>query len=362
MPEIVPLELTLPSGTWVTLYQRDWDDADDDSLAFLGGDDRVYAFTTAEELASYAGANDEHHLGPSSLWPEVQRRFRPDFSPAPDDCFDLRTPTEHGQDMLAELLVYLRMEVPDGDWSMHPLQRALPLNPSHVPVYTGAEYRLPSGGTTLWDWAVSEVNARVGPPPPADISALMLATPIEQVATGVESLWVGLDDASAHTLVRRDDEAGWAFLGEPGRCVAARSAAGLIAFVCHGQDPLLDTEPWQALRGRDDVDFEPYEDNVVDLDELGRSLGPALDRAGAEALLDARLLVQELAIWLGIDDIAAAFDEDQALGRFFVRDLLDLVTGAATASGRLRDTDFEPITASWQACVSTIASRVHWVD
>jgi hypothetical protein len=264
--------------------------------------------------------------------------------------------------MLAELLVYFRMEVPEGDWSMHPLQRALPVNPGHVPAYTGAEYRLPAGGTTLWDWAVGEVNARVGPPPTADIAALMLATPIEEVASGVESLWIGLDDSGAHTLVLRDDEAGWVFLGEPGQVVAAASATRLVAFVSAGQDPLLDTEPWRALRGRDDVDFEPYEDNVVDLDELGRSLGPGLGREGAEALLEARQLVQELAIWLGLDDVAAAFDESQPLGRFYGRDLLDLVTGSTSAPERLREVDFEPIVATWQWCLTEIAGRLRWVD
>ena len=362
MPEILPVELTLPSGTWVTLYQRDWDDADDDSLAFLGGDDSVYGFASAAALSSYAGGSDDHHLGASPLWPAVKRRFRDDFTPAPENSYDLRRPTERGQGMLAELLVYFRMEVPEGDWSMHPLQRALPQSPGHVPVYTGGDYRLPEGGTTLWDWAVGEVNARVGPPPSTEVSALVLATPVEEVASGVESLWVGLADSGAHTLVVRDDEAGWVFLGAPGSVLAAGSAAGLMAFVSHGQDPLLDTEPWQPLRGRDDVDFEPYEDNVVDLDELGRSLGPGLDREAAEALLGARHLVQELAIWLGLDDVTAAFDEDQPLGRFFVRDLLDLVTGSSRASGRLREVDFESVTASWQACVSDLASRVHWVD
>ena len=362
MPEIIPVELTLPSGTWVTLYQRDWDDADDDSLAFLGGDDAVYAFPSAEALTSYAGGNDDHHLGASPLWPAVKRRFRDDFTPAAANSFDLRKPTERGQGMLAELLVYLRMEVPDGDWSMHPLQKALPQNPPHFPLYSGADYRLPDGGTTLWDWAVSEVNARVGPPPSTEASALVLAVPVEEVASGVESLWVGLADSGAHTLVLRDDEAGWVFLGEPGSVVAAGSVAGLMAFVCHGQDPLLDTEPWQPLRGRDDVDFEPYEDNVIDLDELGRSLGPQLDREGAEALLGARQPVQELAIWLGLDDVTAAFDEDQPLGRFFVRDLLDLVTGSSWASGRLRELDFEPIVASWQWCLAEIASCLRWVD
>ena len=362
MPEIVPVELTLPSGTWVTLYQRDWDDADDDSLAFLGGDDAVYAFPSAAELSSYAGGNDDHHLGASPLWPSVKRRFRDDFTPSAENSYDLTRPTERGQDMLAELLVYLRMEVPEGDdWSLHPLARAMP-QPSLIPVYTGADYRLPEGGTTLWDWAVSEVNARVGPPPSAEVSALVMATPVEEVASGVESLWVGLDNAGAHTLVVRDDETGWVFLGEPGNVVAAGSAAGLMAFVSHGQDPLLDSEPWQPLRGRDDVDFEPYEDNVVDLDELGRSLGPGLDREGAEALLGARQLMQELAIWLGLDDVTTAFDEDRPLGRFFVRDLLDLVTGSSRAAGRLRELDFEPIVASWQACVSDLANRVRWVD
>jgi hypothetical protein len=362
VPEIVPVQLTLPSGTWVTLYQRDWDDADDDSLAFLGGDDAVYAFPSAEALTSYVLSSEDHHLGPSPLWPAVRRRSRSDFTPTDEDQYDLRTPNPRGQEMLAELLVYLRMEVPDGDWSMHPLAKALPRDPPHFPLYTGASYRLPDGGPTLWEWAVSEVNARVGPPPSADVSALVLATPIEEIASGAESLWIGLDDAGAHTLVVRDDEAGWVFLGEPGRVVAAASADGLMAFVSHGQDPLLDAEPWHALRGRDDVDFEPYEDNVVDLDELGRSLGPGLDRDQAEALLDARPLVQELATWLGIDDVAAAFDDDQPLGRFFVRDLLDLVTGSMTGPGRLRDVDFEPIVASWKWCLGEIASHLHWVD
>ena len=364
MPEIVPVGLTLPSGTWVTLYQRDWDDADDDSLAFLGGDDAVYAFPSVAELTSYAGGNDDHHLGASPLWPAVKRGFRDDFTPAAEDTYDLTRPTERGQDMLAELLVYLRMDVPeDDDWSMHPLQRALPQAQPYVPlVYAGSTYQLPDGGTTLWDWAVSEVNARVGPPLSTDVSAFVMATPVEEVASGVESLWIGLDNAGAHTLVVRDDEAGWVFLGEPGSVAAAGSAAGLMAFVCHAQDPLLDTEPWQPLRGRDDIDFEPYEDNVVDLDELGRSLGPGLGREGAESLLEARQLVQELAIWLGLEDVTAAFDEEQPLGRFFVRHLLDLVTGSMSAPERLRELDFEPIIASWQACVSGIASRVHWVD
>jgi hypothetical protein len=363
VPDIVPVELTLPSGTWVTLYQRGWDDADDDSLAFLGGDDAVYAFPSAEALTSYVLSSDDHHLGASPLWPAVQRWSRGDFVPGPEDRYDLRTPNSRGQEMLAELLVYLRMEVPEGDWSQHPLAAALPQPPSYIPLlYIGADFRLPNGGLTLWEWAVSEVDARLGAPPSAEASALVLVVPIEEVASGVESLWLGLDDAGAHTLVVRDDEAGWQFLGEPGRVVTAGSAAGLLEFVSHGVDPALEVEPWSSLRGRDDIDVEPYEDNVIDLDELGRSIGPGLDRGGAGLLLDARPLMHELATWLGLDDVVRAFDEDQPLGRFFVRDLLDLAGGDVRGSSRLKDVDFEAVTASWQACVSELASRLHWVD
>ena len=75
-----------------------------------------------QALSSYAGGNDDHHLGASPLWPAVKRRFRDDFTPSAENSYDLTRPTERGQGMLAELLVYLRMEVPEGDWSMHPLQ------------------------------------------------------------------------------------------------------------------------------------------------------------------------------------------------------------------------------------------------
>jgi hypothetical protein len=209
---------------------------------------------------------------------------------------------------------------------------------------------------------VTEVDACLGSPPSVNTPGLLSAIPIEDAAAGVESLWLGIDDAGAHTLVVRDDEAGWRFLGEPGRVVTAGSAAGLLAFVSTGVDPALEAEPWSSLRGRDDVDIEPYEDNVIDLDELGRSIGPGLDRDGAAALLDARPLVQELATWLGLDDVVRAFDQDQALGRFFVRDLLDLASGDVRATSRLKEVDFEVVTASWNWCLAEIASRLQWVD
>ena len=361
MPELVPVELTLPSGTWVTLYQRGWDDADDDSLAFLGGDDAVYAFATAEDLSSYAISGGEHHLTDSALWPGIHRWSRTQFMPGPEDRYDLTVPSPDSEAMLSELLGYLRIEAPK--WGPNPLAEVLPRAGSLTGLPAGVGDAQPVGERRmLWGWAVAEIDARVGKPPSAGGPALVLAPPIEEVAPGVECLWLGLDGEGAHTLLVRDDEAGWQFLGEPGQVVASASAAGLMAFVCHGEDEVLEGGPWVALHGRDDVDFEPFEDNIVDLDELGSLLGPSLDRTAASALLDARPLVQELASWLELDDVVTAFDEDQPLGRFFIRDLLDLVSGSGNASSRLREVDFDPIAVSWQTSVAAIAGRVHWVD
>jgi hypothetical protein len=264
--------------------------------------------------------------------------------------------------MLTELLVYLRIEPPKDDWDAEPMAGLLPQRHS---VY-GEEFAQrdprPTGGKTIWEWLVAEVDGRVGPPPAEVDPSVALLTPIEEVAPGVESVWLGVGENGAHTAMFRDDEEGWAFLGEPGWVLASRSADGLMTFVSSADDAALEVEPWTALRGREDVDYEPYEDNIVDLDELGRSLNEELDRDGAAALLDARPLMHELATWLELDEVVAAFDEDRPLGRFFVRDLLDLVGGSAGASSRLREVDFEPIEAAWQSCMSEIASRVHWVD
>jgi hypothetical protein len=305
-------------------------------------------------------SSDDHHLGASPLWPAVRRWSRGEFVPDAEERFDLRTLNPRGQEMLAELLVYLRVEVPEGSWDRDPLATGLP-GPWYLGMPSEESFRRPDGVRSVWDWAVSHVEARLGSPPSAELSARG-SIPIEEVAAGVESLWIGMDDTGANTLVVRDDEAGWLFLGEPGRLVVAASPSDLLAFVSHGVDPALDVATWASLRGRDDIDVEPYEDNVIDLDELGRSIGPGLDRGGAGLLLDARPLMHELATWLGLDDVIRAFDEDQPLGRFFVRDLLDLAGGEARASWRLQDVDFEAVTASWQACVSDLASRVHWVD
>jgi hypothetical protein len=366
LPEIVPIELALPSGSWFTLYQRGWDDADDDSLSFLGGDDQVYGFATPEDLCGYAIDHHDHHLGLSPLWRDVRRRSRAAFTPGPDDRYDLTSPSSEGQRILVELLEFLRVEVPQ-NWNQDPLEALFPRPGTVTEVPSWLVAPPATASPNVWRRAVEEVDGRIGSPPGeasehSGFSTLATAAPLEEVAPGVESIWLGVADAGAYTLLYRDIETGWLFLGPPGTLAAAGSTASLVDFLSRGQDPVLAQPPWVAVRGRTDVDVEPYEDNVIDLDQLGLLLRAPLNRAAAAALLDVRPLVQELGNWLELDDVLRAFDEDQPLGRFFVRDLLDIVGGAPGAVGRLEERDVELLTESWTACMTSIAGRIRWLD
>jgi hypothetical protein len=359
VPEIVPVELTLPSGTWFTLHQRGWEDADDDSLAFLGGDDEVYVFATADDLASYVASDVDavHHLSDSALWREVRRRPRRAFVPAPEDRYDLTARDDRSKELLSELLGYLRMEAPTGDWNAEPFAALLPPRVSYTGIPVGAPDPRPTGGRTLWGWALAEVDSRI------EVPGELAVAPAEVLAPGVESLWLGVDGSGAHTLVHRaEDGTGWTFLGAPGELLAATSVESLRSFVCLGGDVATSVAPWSAFAGHSDVDLEPYEDNIVDLDELGGTLSPQLDTATATALLDVWALIRELATWLELDDVIGAFSEEQPLGRFFVRDLLDVVGGSWSAGNRLQHVDFTELVESWTACTASIAARIRWID
>ncbi len=365
MPAIVPVELTLPSGRWYTLYQRDWDDADDDSRAFLGTDDQVIAFASPDELSSYAGsdaARDGHHLVDSALWPDVRHRNARDFTPADGDRHDLLDGRRE-REVLAELCEFLGLE-PPYDW----LRESIPL-PGSV---TGVPSWIGGPGPNVpdpWAWALAAVDRRVGPPVPARQGtgcdahgAAQFATPVETVAPGVEVRWLGLAGVGATTLFWHGDDGEVRCLGQPGELLAAPSQEALRAYLADADDTVLGQEPWAPLRGRDDLDLEPYEDSVVDLDEAADAISATMTSQDAETLLAGWAVMHEVADWTGADDVLAALGEDARLGRFLVRDVLDMTPGSGAARRRLADTDLDEVAESWRRCLTSLAERVVWID
>jgi hypothetical protein len=100
---ILPLSVTLPSGTGYTL--RTYNGEDDDPV-FLGSDLTVYLFRTAQGLVDYVHAGDEHDLAEMVTWPDIVDAEELPVEPDPQEVYDLRGPSEDAIELALELADY----------------------------------------------------------------------------------------------------------------------------------------------------------------------------------------------------------------------------------------------------------------
>jgi hypothetical protein len=100
---ILPLSITLPSGTGYTL--RTYNGEDDDPV-FLGADLTVYLFRTAEGLVAYVHAGEEHDLTEMVTWPDIADAEELPVEPDPQEVYDLRGPSEDAIELALELADY----------------------------------------------------------------------------------------------------------------------------------------------------------------------------------------------------------------------------------------------------------------
>ena len=100
---ILPLSVTLPSGTGYTL--RTYNGEDDDPV-FLGSDLTVYLFRTAEGLVDYIHTTDEHDLTEMVTWPDIADAEELPVRPDAQEVYDLRGPSEDAIELAVELADY----------------------------------------------------------------------------------------------------------------------------------------------------------------------------------------------------------------------------------------------------------------
>jgi hypothetical protein len=100
---ILPLSVTLPSGSGYTL--RTYNGEDDDPV-FLGADMTVYLFRTAEGLVAYVKAGEEHDLSEMVTWPDIADAEELPVEPDPQEVYDLRGPSEDAIELALELADY----------------------------------------------------------------------------------------------------------------------------------------------------------------------------------------------------------------------------------------------------------------
>ncbi|EOM75443.1 primosomal protein [Rhodococcus rhodnii] len=87
--DIVPIELGLTDGDYVTLWAPSWREGDDEWEALLGHDEDLYGFESTAELAAFVRTNDDNDLVEHPSWKLVTALGAPEFEPEDRFRFDL---------------------------------------------------------------------------------------------------------------------------------------------------------------------------------------------------------------------------------------------------------------------------------
>lgn len=87
--DIIPIELGLTAGNGLTLWAPTWREDGEDWEAFLGHDDDLFVFPSAEHLAAFIRTSTEHDLLDHPQWPAAVRLLVDELSPDDDHRFDI---------------------------------------------------------------------------------------------------------------------------------------------------------------------------------------------------------------------------------------------------------------------------------
>jgi hypothetical protein len=104
---ILPLSVTLPSGTGYTL--RTYNGEDDDPI-FLGADLTIDLFRTAEGLVAYCRSGEDNDLSEMVTWPDIAEAEELPVEPDPEEVYDLRSPGEDAIELVQEMADYCDLE------------------------------------------------------------------------------------------------------------------------------------------------------------------------------------------------------------------------------------------------------------
>lgn len=379
-PELVPIELVLPTGTWVTLWQPGWAGEEAAGPPFLGAGDVLHAFSSPRALAAYVAGDAPDDLRESSGWQDAGTWPPADF--APRVTYDLtRT---------AALAQSLDEDGEGGDvlahaWSCATVLDDLAVHVDAVPAYEDdAVYEAFLGDPATvagsrrrgerssvaevvrqeWPRLVGQIALRVVEPA---VAAAVAAPPATAAAledlVDAEVLWLCLDGIVGYTVRMRPDlERDPVFLGEPGELLLATEVEDLRALLAGGSvEAFPGARPWPEVVAAG-ADLEPYEDAVTDLDAIGDAIAAGPDADLAATLLEVQLLLLDLADWCGLDAVRSELEADRPLGRFLVAVAPDLAAGERAAAGRLAATDTDALAAAWTACVHALAGQVRLLD
>lgn len=155
--DIIPIELRLTRGDFVTLWAPEWHEGDDEWEAFLGHDEDLYGFEAVAHLAAFIRNDSDNDLVDHPSWTVVSALAANELEPDDLHRFDLvgvpeLVAEDPDSDVLGELAATFEMVQTLGDvCELNTVTAFFAGNPHLGSVGMGVEAYLGKDGQDLWD-------------------------------------------------------------------------------------------------------------------------------------------------------------------------------------------------------------------
>lgn len=155
--DIIPIELGLTRGDFVTLWAPEWREGDDEWEAFLGHEEDLYGFEAVAHLAAFIRNDNDNDLVDHPSWTVVSSLAANELEPDDLHRFDLvgvpeLVAEEPDSDVLAELTAIFEMVQTIGDvCEINSVASFFAGNPHLGSVGLGVDAYVGKDGQKLWD-------------------------------------------------------------------------------------------------------------------------------------------------------------------------------------------------------------------
>ncbi|MBM7790820.1 hypothetical protein [Tenggerimyces flavus] len=386
---IVPVELKLPTGTVMTLYQPGWQAVDDGSAAFLGKEGKVFAFPDLSTLSRFVKSDAEHDLTASPYLSGVQDWDIDKY--AEELCaYDLSAPPELADGHLEEeeqasLGSTLALLLDLLDYQDIQDEHADALRDDHEVEHLAAGEQ--AGGLfstekrrqhvvdlmgAHWVWCVNAVTKGIEQvdtsslPGSAAASGSGDSTPIEDIVDAV-TVWFAFSEQGAYTLRTTTLHEGRPnYLGRYSSgsmsLLAATDVDTLRSELGSGKAGTLPGVRLPDVDTRPDLSLTPADDFIFDLVEIADSISPALSVEQADRLVTAWSELSRLTAWGKWADVAALLGTESPVGRFMVTVAIDRAQDRPGSEQALGSADTKSVQDAWNRLVEAVYAKVHLID
>ncbi|MGL4305600.1 MAG: primosomal protein [Mycobacteriaceae bacterium] len=219
--DIIPIELGLTNGDFVTLWAPNWREGDDEWEAFLGLDEDLFGFHSVAELVAFVRTNVNNDLVEHPSWTVVAALSAAELEPAEDKKFDIigvpeLAASKPSAEVISELEEILALVASIGEvcelgpitkfFSGNPVLSALAVGPTNFTGRDGRQLWSDIGGAIArnWDKVVDSID-EIMSTPKVDPQAVEIAED-ELIAATENEIDIDIDDSVNDDLDLLDDK------------------------------------------------------------------------------------------------------------------------------------------------------------